>query len=689
MHSSFLVSFASVLCVAAVTSLIFQRLRLPLVLGYLLAGVLLGPSTGLQSLISAKDVHTLAELGVILLMFALGLEFSLRDLAKAGARSGAIALFEIMVMMWLGFLAARALGFAPLPAFFVASLLAISSTTLIVRVFADAKPAAGVRQLVLGVLVFEDLIAILLLASLTTLSQSSSFSFDALLYAALRLLGYLIAFLLVGMLVVPRLMRVVLKLNRSETTLVAGLGLAFAGALCAQAMGYSVALGAFLAGSLAAQAGATHRLEPLVVPIRDVFVAVFFVAIGLSVDVTIFVTQPLLLLGLSLLVIVGKLIGVTMGAFATGKSLQESLQAGLSMGQIGEFSFIIAGLAATLPGCESLLAVAVGVSTITAICTPSLVKHNQRIAQAVERKLPHPVQTFMALYASWIEAMQKNRAMQRSQLKTRAWQLAVDLALIIVIIIGTQIFDQRLQSFFDERMGLAARSVSVLVLVTEFALLAPLLWGAAKLIGSISHMLASATFKARREHDVDFAAAPRKAFRLSLLFGLSATCGLLVIVATQAFLPAGSSTLVFMLLMIWLGISVFHGARDLHGHVRAGASALFEVLIARGLDSTTHATSPSATPGQAPDHLSDAEQLLPGLGELHALFIHENAKVAGKKLGEIGLRGQTGAAIILIRRGEQAITSPLGAERVLAGDQVVLSGSKAAVLLAEQVLTQT
>jgi monovalent cation:H+ antiporter-2, CPA2 family len=683
MQSSFLVSFASVLCVAAVTSVVFQRLKLPLVLGYLLAGVLLGPSTGLQNLISTKDVHTMAELGVILLMFALGLEFSLRDLAKAGVRSGLVALFEIMMVMWLGFLVARALGFAPMPAFFVASMLAISSTTLIVRVFADAKPSPGVRQLVLGVLVFEDLLAILLLASLTTLSQSTSFSWDALLQTALKLGAYLAAFIAIGLMVIPPLLRVVLKLNRSETTLIAGLGLAFAGALSAQHMGYSVALGAFLAGSLAAQAGATYRLEPLVVPVRDVFVAVFFVAIGLSVDVKIFITQPLLLLGLSTLVVFGKLIGVSMGAFATGKSLRESLQGGLSMGQIGEFSFIIAALASTLPGCESLLAVAVGVSTITALCTPSLVKHSSRIAEFVERKLPHPVQTFVALYGSWIEAMQKNRAVQRSQLRSRMLQLALDLALVIAIVIGKQLFEERLQSFIGARTELATQSVSILLLAIEVALLLPLLWGAAKLIGSISQIIASATFKERLETDADFAAAPRKAFRLSLVFGLSAACGLLVIVATQAFLPAGSSTLVFMLLMLWLGISVFHGARDLHGHVQAGASALFEVLISR-----QHEPNAGSNQSQAPDHLSDAEQFLPGLGELHAMFIADGAQIAGKKLSEINLRGQTGAAIILIRRGEQAITSPLGAERILSGDQVVLSGSKDAVHLAERVLTQ-
>jgi monovalent cation:H+ antiporter-2, CPA2 family len=675
MQSTFLVSFASVLCVAAVTTVIFQRLKLPVVLGYLLAGLLLGPSGIGVNLTNSKDVHTLAELGVILLMFALGLEFSFRDLARAGTRGAVTALFEVGTMLWLGFLAARLLGFAPLPSVFIASMLAISSTTLIVRVFHEEKVRGKVRELVLGMLVFEDLIAILLLSALTTLSVSHELSFAAVAESALKLSLFLLVAISVGVAVVPRVFTFVLALNRSETTLVSGLGLAFAGALAAQAMGYSVALGAFLAGSLAAQAGATKKLEPLIWPVRDVFAAVFFVAVGMSIEPSVIVQQPLALIVFSVLVVLGKFVGVSAGAFATGAGLRSSLHAGLSAGQIGEFSFIIAALARELPGGSTLFALAVGVSTLTALCTPTLVRHSPRIAQWLERKLPHPVQTFVSLYASWIEAMQRRQTSLRSLIRKRLLQLCVDLLLIIAVIILAAIFHERLVRLIDLKTPLAQNGALAGLVIVLLSIVLPLLWGASALIVAISRAIASAAFVEPQGTDVDFAAAPRRAFRLALSFGFGVACGLILLVSTQAFLPAGGGSAFFILLIALLGVTVFRGANNLQGHVRAGAQALFEVLAGRT----------QSKQGEA-DHLDDAEALLPGLGELHALVLSAAASAVGQSLSALNLRGRTGAAVILIRRGEQAIAAPGGAEILMPGDQLVLSGSVEAVRLAEKYL---
>jgi monovalent cation:H+ antiporter-2, CPA2 family len=675
MQSSFLVSFASVLCVAAVTTVIFQRLKLPVVLGYLLAGLLLGPSGIGVNLTNSKDVHTLAELGVILLMFALGLEFSFRDLARAGMRGAVTALFEIATMLWLGFLAARLLGFAPLPSVFIASMLAISSTTLIVRVFHEEKVRGKVRQLVLGMLVFEDLIAILLLSALTTLSVSHELTFTAVAESGLKLSLFLLVAISVGVAVVPRVFRFVLALNRAETTLVSGLGLAFAGALAAQAMGYSVALGAFLAGSLAAQAGATKKLEPLIWPVRDVFAAVFFVAVGMSIEPSVIVQQPLALVVFSVLVVLGKFIGVSAGAFATGAGLRTSLHAGLSAGQIGEFSFIIAALARELPGGSTLFALAVGVSTLTALCTPTLVRHSPRIAQWLERKLPHPVQTFVSLYASWIEATQRRQTSVLSVIRKRLVQLSVDLLLIIAVIILAALFHERLLRLIDLKTPLAQNGALAGFVIVLLSIILPLLWGASALIVAIGRAIASAAFAEPAGTDVDFAAAPRRAFRLALSFGFAVACGLILLVSTQAFLPAGGGSALFILLILALGVTVFRGANNLQGHVRAGAQALFEVLAGR--------SQSEQILGQT-DHLDDAEALLPGLGELHALVLAATSGAVGQSLSALNLRGRTGAAVILIRRGAEAITAPGGAEILMAGDQLVLSGSIEAVRLAEK-----
>ncbi len=679
MQTSFLISFASVLCVAAVTTVVFQRLKLPVVLGYLLAGLFLGPSSIGAGLTNPDDVHTLAELGVILLMFALGLEFSFKDIAKAGVRGAATALFEVATLLWLGFLAARLMGFALIPSVFIAAMLSISSTTLIVRVFHEHKVRGPGRQLVIGILVFEDLIAILLLAALTTMAVSQQLSPAAIGESALRLALFLLVAIGVGLAVVPRAFRMVLALKRSETTLVAGLGLAFAGALGAEAMGYSVALGAFLAGSLAAQAGATKTLEPLVIPVRDVFVAVFFVAVGMSIEPGIIAQHPLELVVFTLVVIVGKFIGVAGGAFATGAGLRTSLQAGLTMGQIGEFSFIIAVLAKDLPGGSTLFALAVGTSAVTALCTPTLVRYTPTLVQWIERKLPHSVQTFASLYASWIDATRRAAPTLRSKVRGLLTKLLIDVVLMAGILIAAAIFDERLIQMIDARTPLAGTGAKIALGVLVLAVLLPLLWGAANIIASLSRTIAAAAFTENMEGDVDFAAAPRRAYRLALSFIFSAACGLLLLVATQAFLPPGGGTLLFLLLLVLLGIALAHGANNLQGHVRAGAAALFELLAGRAGATESHADANSESTS---DQLDDAQALLPGLGELHAVTLKALTPAIGKTLSELNLRGRTGAAVILIRRGEQAITAPGGQEFLAVGDQLVLSGSLQAVRLA-------
>lgn len=682
MQAGFLVSFASVLCVAAVTTVVFQRLKLPVVLGYLLAGVLLGPSgigaslSPEQHFLNETDIHTLAELGVILLMFSLGLEFSLRDLARAGPKSALVSLFEVGTMLWLGFLCARLLGFEALPAVFIAAMLAISSTTLIVRVFSEEKVQGKSRELVLGLLVFEDLIAILLLSALTTIAISRQLSAGSVFESAVQLGLYLLVALAIGLAVVPRAFKFVLALDRAETTLVAGLGLAFAGALSAQAMGYSVALGAFLAGSLAAQAGATHRLEPLVIPVRDVFAAVFFVAVGMSIEPSVIVQHPLALVVFSAVVVLGKFIGVSAGAFATGAGLRTSLRAGFAMGQIGEFSFIIAALARELPGGAALFALAVGTSTITALCTPYLVKNGDRFAQWIEAKMPHSMQTFVSLYASWIEATQRSGGGVRTIMRKRLLQLGVDVVLISAVIVLASLFGRRLARFIDGSTALEQSSAYIGVLLLSSILVLPLLWNAGKLIAALSRLVSSSAFPERGESEVDFANAPRRAFRLALSFGLAIGSAMFVLVSTQAFLPPGGGAVLFFLLLIFAAIAVLRSASELQGHVRAGAQALFEVLAGR--EQRQHQ-------GHS-DHLDDAQALLPGLGELHALRMQKDCLAIGQSLATLNVRGATGAAIILIRRGDQAIAAPGGKDVLALDDQLVLSGSEEAVKAAEHLL---
>ena len=243
------------------------------------------------------------------------------------------------------------------------------------------------------------------------------------------------------------------------------------------------------------------------------------------------------------------------------------------------------------------------------------------------------------------------------------------------VLIAAAIFDERLIKMIDARTPLAATGAKIALGILVLGVLLPLLWGAANIIASLSRTIASAAFAESREGDVDFAAAPRRAYRLALSFAFSTACGMILLVTTQAFLPPGGGTALFLLLLVLLGIALVRGANNLQGHVRAGAAALFELLAGRAGESESHHRTDS-------DQLDDAQALLPGLGELHAVTLKSTAPAIGKTLSELNLRGLTGAAVILIRRGEQAITAPGGLEILVAGDQVVLSGSQRAVRLA-------
>lgn len=308
MHGAhdFLRAITVVVCVAALTSVIFQRLRQPVVLGYVLAGLIVGPYFPITLVPDRALVQTLSELGVILLMFSLGLEFSLRKLVKVGPTAGVTALIQSSIMVWLGFLVAQAFGWTMNESVFAGAIIAISSTTIIAKAFDEQGIKGKLRELVVGILIAEDLVAILLLAVLTALASTDGLSAWTLIKSSGRLAAFLIGLVGVGMLLVPRAVRMINRLKRPETTVVASIGICFAIALLADEFGYSVALGAFIAGSLVAESGEEKTIEHLIVPVRDLFAAIFFVSVGMLIDPAVVARHWLPVAVFSLVVILGK-----------------------------------------------------------------------------------------------------------------------------------------------------------------------------------------------------------------------------------------------------------------------------------------------------------------------------------------------------------------------------------------------
>jgi K+:H+ antiporter len=402
---TFLRDLAVVMAVSALTTVLFHLLRQPVVLGYLVAGVLIGPHTPLFSLVvDLHSIHTLAELGILLLLFSLGLEFDLKKLRRVGAVAVLAAILEILFMLWLGYTAGQLLGWEQLDSLFLGALLSISSTTIIVQVLMETGQLRELfAQIILDILIVEDIAAIIILVVLSGLANAGTITVIDVGRAFLRVCMFMATALLVGVFSIPRLLTFVAGFQRSEMLTVTILGLAFGLAVLGAHLGFSIALGAFLMGAIMAEAKEAHEIVERITPIREMFTAVFFVATGMLLDPLLVVDLWGVILFLTALTVVGKIVSCSFGTFLAGYPGQVALPVGLGMAQIGEFSFIIANLGRT-SGVTSgtLYPIAVAVSSVTTLLTPYLLRSAHTATAALTRFSPRPFFTFATFYTAWV-----------------------------------------------------------------------------------------------------------------------------------------------------------------------------------------------------------------------------------------------------------------------------------------------
>ena len=669
----FLKSLTVVLAVAALTTVVFQRLRQPVVLGYLIAGLIVGPHVPIPLVADSGVVQTLSELGVILLMFSLGLEFSLRKLMAVGPTASLTALLQSSVMVWLGFMIGRLFGWTPLESLFAGAVIAISSTTIIAKAFEEQGVTGKLRELVVGILIVEDLIAVLLMAILTGVASGSGLAAGPLAATIGRLAAFLVGLIAIGLLLVPRAIRAVARLNRRETTLVASVGLCFTIALVAQAFGYSVALGAFLAGSLVAESGEERQIERLVEPVRDVFAAVFFVSVGMLIDPALVARHWPAVCVLTAAVVLGKVVGVSLGAFLTGSGLRISLQAGLSLAQIGEFSFIIAGLGLALHATGAFLyPVAVAVSALTTLFTPWMIRASEPIAAWVDRRLPRPIQTFAALYGSWLEELRARRpaATAATELRRLLRLLVLDALLLAGIIVVTSASMARVAAVASGEIGMSGALARWLVVAAAAALSAPFCIGVVRVSRKLGLILARLALPAEKHKRVDFAAAPRRMLVVTFQLAGVLLVGMPLLAFTQPFLPGVQGAVLLALLVVVLGAAFWRSATNLQGHVRAGAEVILEALVAQSRARTTV---------EEGDPLDRLHQLLPGLGTLTTVRLDSGSAAIGRTLAQLNLRGRTGATVLAITRSQGGVIIPNATERLQAGDVLALAGTRDAI----------
>ncbi len=408
MHSlDFIQDLAVLMLAAGFISILFHRLNQPVVLGYILAGIIIGPHTPPFSFISNQEnIQTLAQLGVVFLMFSLGLEFSFRDLQKVGAAVSVIAIGEIIVMLWLGYEIGKAFHWRMVDALFLGGILAISSTTIIVKALKELDlEKKDFSQLIYGILIVEDLLGIAIIAVLSGIAKSGSVGFNDVLLTMGKLILFLIITTLIGLYTIPKILRYVAVFHSRETLLITMLSLCFGFCLLVIKMEYSIALGAFLIGAIMAESRHEVKIiRQLTAPVRDMFSAIFFVSVGLLLDPAVVMEHTLAIIVITIAVVLGKVITCSLGSLLVGKDGKTSLRVGMGMAQIGEFSFIIAGLGLTLNVTSSFIyPIAVAVSVMTTFLTPYFIRSADPLANCIAKKLPRSTISFFEKYRDRIQ----------------------------------------------------------------------------------------------------------------------------------------------------------------------------------------------------------------------------------------------------------------------------------------------
>ncbi|AZF13472.1 Potassium/proton antiporter [Pseudomonas sp. R2-37-08W] len=455
MHAiSFIQDLAVIMLVAGVVTILFHRLKQPVVLGYIVAGFIIGPHTPPFGLIHDEDtIKTLAELGVIFLMFCLGLEFSLRKLFKVGATAFIAAFLEIILMIWIGYEIGRWFDWNTMDSLFLGAILAISSTTIIVKALNDLKMKnQRFAQLIFGVLIVEDILGIGIIALLSSIAVSGTVSSGEVFSTVGKLSLFMIVALVIGILLVPRLLAYVAKFESNEMLLITVLGLCFGFCLLVVKLEYSMVLGAFLIGAIMAESRQLIKIERLIEPVRDMFSAIFFVAIGLMIDPQILLQYAWPIAVITVAVVLGKMLSCGLGAFIAGNDGRTSLRVGMGLSQIGEFSFIIAALGMTLQVTSDFLyPVAVAVSAITTLLTPYLIRGADPLSLKIAALMPQRMSRVFGMYGEWLRSIQPQGegAMLASMIRKIVLQVGVNLALVIAIFFAGSFFAARIGGYLE------------------------------------------------------------------------------------------------------------------------------------------------------------------------------------------------------------------------------------------------
>jgi CPA2 family monovalent cation:H+ antiporter-2 len=638
-----IVDLSLILTLAGVITIIFKRLKQPLVLGYILAGLLVGPNfTLFPTITDIKTIEIWAEIGVIFLLFNLGLEFSFKKLVKVGSTAAITGLFEVSMMLGVGFLTGQLLGWSKTDSLFLGGIISISSTTIIFRAFDElGLKTQQFTRVVLGILVIEDLAAVLLMVLLSTLSISQQFVGYEMLESILKLFFFLILWFLCGIFVFPTLLRRFSKLMNDETVLITSIAMCFGMVLLATKAGFSAALGAFIMGSILAETTHAEKIEHLLKPVKDLFGAIFFISVGMLINPKILLEYGKPMIILVFVVIFGKTIFVTIGALIAGQPLKKSIQSGMSLSQIGEFSFIIATLGLSLNvTSEFLYPIAVGVSVITTFTTPYSIKLSEKIYEAINDHLPERWTHYLNRYSTGAETIRESTHWN-TILRGYVQNVILNSVIIIAIIL---ISSKQLFPFIHQKLQETLVTQSAIFGLT-FLTMAPFLW--ALVFKRSDRKAYSAIWLNRR-----FSRGPLLLLELSRLFIAILLVGFLL----NTFISATSTLIVAGVIMFLAFGLFFQRLQQFYDRIESRFIRNFNSRQLEGSGKSKNI-------------------LLPWDAHFAFLEVSADSPFIGKSLQELAIRERFGINVVLIERGSRVIQLPPPTEVLYPGDRIEVIGT--------------
>ena len=634
-----ILDLAWILVLAAIATLVFKKLKQPVVLGYILAGFLASPNfTYLPSISNLENIEIWADLGIVVLMFSLGLEFSFKKLMNSGSSAIITALIIIVGMTLAGFGVGYMLHLNTINCIFLGGMISMSSTTIILKAFTDL----GLKQqkfasMVLAVLIIEDLFAVLMLVLLSSIAMGDVQGSE-LVFSIAKLCFFLIIWFVVGVYVLPSFLERFSSFLNSETLLVVSMGLCFSMAAFSVMCGFSLELGAFVMGSILAGTVFAERMEHVIAPVKDLFGAVFFISVGMMVQPSVIATYYPQILLLAVVVIVGMIIFGTLGMLVTGQTLQVAMKSGFSLTQIGEFSFIIASLGMGLGVLDaSLYPIIVAVSVITIFTTPYFIKLSTPAYDFVEKHLPEKLKFLIDRYSSQVVDTNETRRLWREILGRYIWRIVLYSVILIAIIFACrQLLFPLMESIIPKWGHFIATAIS-LVIMSPF-------------LTALSFTTIKSDQKMKLHSTASFYEVP--------LIAMSVIRYILALLFVVYFLTVCYST--------WVGW--------------IGGTVGFVLMVA--FASSKLMRSFKRMEKKFMNNLNNRENARSGannnlVSDLHQAFldIKPQCRFAGDKLKDSGLRSEFGVSVSSIRRGDEFIPLPTGDTRIFPGDTLGIIGT--------------